>query len=525
MKSQIVEDYRDLQRRVRELGKKFRDRPLVYRGQVKFYAGGVSPSIVRPGHEQYLRESHPFWHTVAADILFESMIDYQQWLRQRSKGLNESRRSDSSELEGTEASGLLAKAGAKMQIGRPIGSHIEQILQHYGARSQYVDVTKSLRIALWFAHHRHRHEEVPLLPEDVPNLKWPLERFGPLPVYDVAWYEPAWPDSKTGYLFVLSPNLASWDKGLTHGDFIDLNPNYMATRIGRQEAGLVYADISKQSGNLRGVVRGIFRFNLPLVGAPRFVTRTKTQTLFPSPEKDMMYREILSRMPFRNEVETPFALHRALRIPEYYQSYDFLGSRQWSEFRRRDQYFPRTFFFAVLGDMESPHVMYQTSGRRFRVRDAIPILCPLSITLYLKPTSSSAFNFSDEGRGLFFEFDPIRTGVIPQDAYSPDNARGIWIVRKENTFWCRVFRRQGTNDSLSLIATHGHRFHLKEGMGLTLRGKLPQPGSYEELEISEEQDFLDVALGLLADVSEGKRRLEPSVVEPYRVLTETYIKW
>jgi hypothetical protein len=92
--------------------------------------------------------------------------------------------------------------------------------------------------------------DMPLLPADVPDLNQPLDPFGPMPVYDVAWYERAWPARKFGYLFVLAPNLAQPGRALHPGDFIDLNPNYMAARINRPQAGLIFADKAVHAGDL-----------------------------------------------------------------------------------------------------------------------------------------------------------------------------------------------------------------------------------------------------------------------------------
>jgi hypothetical protein len=524
MKSQFVNDYADLRRRIRELTRQNRGTRFVFRGQLKFYRGRVMPSIARPGHESYSQDEHPFWYAAASDILFRLVVDYQEWLAKKSHRAKKRRVVTSSETGSNAAEAGGFEAGERTVARGTIGSHIEEILQHYGARSHYLDVTKSPGVALWFAHHRHRYEEVPLLPFDVPQSSLGLDPFGPMPIYDVAWYEPAWPKEKIGYLFILSPNPARADGGLQHGDYIDLTSNYMATRMRRQQAGLVYAD-PKLSNDLSPFVREVFRFSLPLRGAPASVTKTRTQHLFPPPDKDLMYREIISCMPFRTSIEMPFAFLRALRIPEYYQSYNFSRSRTWPLFRSYDRYFRRTFFLAEMFSMENPILEHSVSGTRVWLPEARAILCPLSIRWVRIAKSSSEFDFEAGGPGLFFEYDPIQEGMISQREYSGTNARGIWVTRDGNRFWCRVFFRDAGDDQMSLSATQGHVFNLEEGKGLSLASEPPPPESLEANHVNAESENLGIALGLLIDVKNGKRSLKPSSVEPYLFLTETHIEY
>jgi hypothetical protein len=514
MKTELVNNYRELRGRIRELANEQRGAKLVFRGQVDLHKGSVVPSIARPGSEDYHRDQHPFWYTIVSDMVFDRAIKYQEWLLAGRDQAGERQHSPGPKI-GDDA----VRPGT-------LGSQIERLLQHYGARSHYIDVTTSLRVALWFAHHTHHIHDLPLLPMDVPDLHQPLDPYGPMPVYDVAWYEPAWPKKGVGYFFVLAPTLAEAGKPLRHGDFIDLNPNYMAERISRQQAGLIYADTDIDAESLRRFVLGIFRFALPLSGAPNFVTTANTHALFPSPDRDIAYSEILARIPFRNEIELPFALRRVLRIPEYYDKAhaENLGSAVWRAFRKYDCYRPRTLLFPVLVDKDDPALVCTVDGTEIHLRNATPVLGPLSISFVMEPTSPQELAFSDHGAGLFFEFDPVRAGVVSEERIAPENPHGIWIVRNGDSFWCRVFGMTATDEETTIHASSGHWFVLEEGKGITFVGEQPQPGSFEEEQIAAEREHLGIALSLLFEVFHGRRELKPSPVQPYLVLTEEHVE-
>jgi hypothetical protein len=137
--------------------------------------------------------------------------------------------------------------------------------------------------------------------------------------------------------------------------------------------------------------------------------------------------------------------------------------------------------------------------------------------------SAEDFSLGTHGTNLFFEFDPIRAGVIADDPITPSDPRGIWIVAKEDRIWCRLFakRDDAENDALSISATHGHWFAF-EGEQITLAGAPLPPGKFEADLIDAEQQLLGVVLGLLWDVKRGRRKLGPSPLPPYLFFTEEF---
>src|SRR6185436_11959101 len=129
-----------------------------------------------------------------------------------------------------------------------------------------------------------------------------------------------------------------------------------------------------------------------------------------------------------------------------------------------------------------------------------------TIQLFQTPKLASDFDFDNRGKGLFFEYDPIQEALIPEAGYSDENARGIWILRRKNKFWCRVFRKDPENPP-AILASNGHAFTLD---GLKPFGASLKLQDFEESEMSDESDNLSIVLGLLIDVKRGKRRLLPT---------------
>ena len=416
MRTEFVDSYRQLRLRIRELARKHPGEKLVFRGQVGFYKGAVVPSIMREGQAAYHEHQHPFWYTLVTDMVFSRVIEYQKWLQsRRAQGKEPSAATEPSEEPATPAS---------------LGSHIERLLQHYGARSNYVDVTSSLPVALWFAHHAHNMHDLPLLPGDVPDVDPPLDPYGQMRVYDVAWYEQAWPEKKTGYLFILAPNIPRNRGALRHGDYIDLNPNVMATRINRQRAGLIFAEQAVESGDLHKFVLRVFRFALPLKGVPRFVKETETTVLFPPPDEDLTYAKLLARIPFQTDLAKPFSIRRIVSIPEYYDAFLSQGSPAWKAFRRQDTDRGITLFFPMLITQDHSTVVCRAGDTDIYLKDVTPILCPRSISFIMDIAGVDEFTLAPHGNNLFFEYDPIRSGVIADCMSSEHFGQLAWQFKR-----------------------------------------------------------------------------------------------
>lgn len=246
-----VDNYDELKERIRSLQRKSRGRQLVFRGQTDLHDGRIVPSVARPESSAYKQDIHTHWWWLTVDILAEMVGEYVRW---KSRQKNRHSATEPSQ----ESSGQ-----------RPIvGNALDQasaLLQHYGARSSFVDVTESLNVALWFSHHRHRMEEQILLPLELPVI----DRNDLSAAYNVAWYEPAWKgkDRDFGYLFVLAPNQPSAGRALQHGDLLRLTPNVMASRLARQRAALISADLDENAGDLsEKFLEAVFSFRVSYRG-------------------------------------------------------------------------------------------------------------------------------------------------------------------------------------------------------------------------------------------------------------------
>jgi FRG domain-containing protein len=149
-----VASYAALQQHIRQIRRSLPDAAPVFRRQTSWYGGSVRPSIARKGSARYIREYDSTWETTVSGMPMRRLMAYQAWLRTRS-------RTRSSAC--TRPPVVQASAAATQPRGT-LDSHVREILQHYGAKSHYVDVTKSLTVALWFAHHEQKEHLFPLLP-------------------------------------------------------------------------------------------------------------------------------------------------------------------------------------------------------------------------------------------------------------------------------------------------------------------------------------------------------------------------
>jgi hypothetical protein len=498
VRTELVTTYAQLQERIRQMRRQMSGRLLVFRGQTRLRGVSLLPSLRRGEAADYLGQYDSIWDKVATRLLLAQLREYLRW-----EAANRPRRSPRK----------AAATGKQQHIRGTLQSHLREIFQHYGGRSQYLDVTTSVQVALWFAHHAFRMEEMPLLPPDASAI----------PTYDVAWYEPAWKAKRKamGYVLVLAPGMPAEDgagHSSRHGDFIDLLPNLFATRIARQKAGLVYSDKRVDSGDLRQFVRRIFRFALPLKGAPRFVMHTSTDRLFPPPNKDSMFRDLLASVPFREELDQPWSQRRVLSIPEYYRSFqEILGSRTWNAYRATDRYLPRNFLFEAVAPQGGPALEINIDGHTYSVRDALPILAPSYYSTVVIPSTEAECPLPEGRPNIFVEYDQMQTTLAEEeDKQEPQPVVGVWIVQSTRGYWCRVFILAEAGSDGAIDASPGHFFLLPRIRGDSLTQAM-RSQDWESMEVR----WLSVTLGLFAEVATGHRHLTPLNNHLYRVMSDS----
>lgn len=507
MRTELVGSYAALRKAIGQLRPRTAGSKLVFRGQTQVRGGMLLPSIHRRGASDYIRTEDGVWDKVVTKHLLTKVHAYLEWKKSRPAGRSRH----------AEASEPTSSAGGTLQ------SHLRQTFQHYGGRSPYLDVTSSLNVALWFAHHTYCSQEVVLLPSDVPDLVAPLDEFGPMPAYNAAWYEPAWTAKKgaSGYVIVLEPaadRIGGVGGPSRHGHLIDLRRNKSSMRISRQKGGLMYADGRVDGGDLRSFVRRIFRFALPLRGMPQSVTRTPTTQLFPSPAVDLTLRDLLCAVPFRTDLARPFVLQRPLSIPEYYRSSrEVIGSRAWKAYRRTDAYLPRTFVFGALADGDSPATQTSLDGAQVLLRDALPILAPYYYAQVPIPSTAAECPLPEGQRNVFVEFDDPPFAIRGENGpIEPSPTTGVWIVATPKGFWCRVFLVFPSPEGSELSITPGTVYRV-EDVGSEALGRAFREASATAPEVAG----LSLTLGLFADLFAGRRTVGGAPFGLYRVLSDS----
>jgi hypothetical protein len=139
----------------------------------------------------------------------------------------------------------------------------------------------------------------------------------------------------------------------------------------------------------------------------------------------------------------------------------------------------------------------------------------------MEPATKNEFTLGPHGNNLFFEFDPIRGGIVAETPATPSDPRGIWVVGHGNRIWCRLFAKAGDHDS-EISATFGHWFDFQNGE-ITPAGDTPGSRSDDGEFIAAERQLLGIVLSLLLDVSHGRRNLKPNPLSGYLTLDERLI--
>lgn len=167
------------------------------------------------------------------------------------------------------------------------------IVQHYGPGSKYLDVTRSLDVALWFALHALEnvptHQIIgPPGPADIDrdiavNMQW---------VRYQLWTE------APGWLYVFDVPTGGAEAHPPHGALLDLTdapPAFASSARIRAQAGcLLVADSAVDGGDLSGrYACAPLPVAWPLTGVPETVS-APTEAMFPVPSQDPWYERLLA---------------------------------------------------------------------------------------------------------------------------------------------------------------------------------------------------------------------------------------
>jgi FRG domain len=167
---------------------------------------------------------------------------------------------------------------------------LQALAQHYGRGSRYLDVTKSLEVALWFALHQTQKVES----RSIIGPRGPLDpRLDE--ISNLTWFQYVRAQAP-GYLYVF--HVPKWDgKGLPeHGMMVDLaeGPQIIAhsKRMEVQKGCTLYADKSVDAGDIskQYLAAPPFRVSWPMTGIS---LPTSADKLFPLPANDDWYARFI----------------------------------------------------------------------------------------------------------------------------------------------------------------------------------------------------------------------------------------
>lgn len=191
------------------------------------------------------------------------------------------------------------------------------LLQHYGWRSFFIDATKDLSVAAWFASHEYESNKNIVVTEDCYEQ-------GVFCAFNIATYTES---NSYGYLYIISREVLKNSSIEIHDlyklGFLDFTPRYVA------QSGVL---IGPCDSLIEKSIVEVFKVHHEVLLEAS--NRHSTESLFPNREKDLVYKILLST-PFESihkehtegSEEPPF-YRRSLDIPEYDFKFTKINSPQ-----------------------------------------------------------------------------------------------------------------------------------------------------------------------------------------------------
>jgi len=167
---------------------------------------------------------------------------------------------------------------------------VKALSQHYGPGTEYLDVTHSLKVAIWFALNRIEKKTYHIFsgpPGDILDTDIIMQS-------EIGGYKPT---NHNGWLYVFDLPEAKGKLTRTHGEMVDVlrnAPNVFkkGTRLSAQDACLAYCDSKDKDGDLTK-----FLVCPPIEIDPNYLSiltnDLNTSVLFPSPDVDEWYKRFL----------------------------------------------------------------------------------------------------------------------------------------------------------------------------------------------------------------------------------------
>lgn len=363
-----IRNRQDFESQLNEIMSKYQHRRLVFRGQVKDYP--LIPSIRRGKGNTSSPGCIP-WLTANWDVCARRLV---------------------SRFGKTE----------------PYSIETQAVMQHYGYRSFFVDVTANPEIALWFALHEFKSEKTPL------HVDSQLRSA----VFQWAKYVP----SPTGFMYlILVPEDESKKQ---YFDLTGIMPA-SATRIHRQRAGAIFCPSELRTidnfviAKLRIVDDGWFR------NSNRNLRFTK---LFPPPSVDVFYRSLCT---------TPYFIALETEMNQIELGHPLLGlfpiyAESIKELVKEYKPLTRILSHARLAlQWNVATDVVDLENQRFKARSATRVL----FSSLMIQTLSQEILVSDPlqtngwpSRNLLLEFEPEASLVSPSPNALQEVVRGLWVI-------------------------------------------------------------------------------------------------
>ena len=335
------------------------------------------------------------------------------------------------------------------------------IAQHYGPGSPFLDVTKSVEVALWFALHQGRWDSAARFALNQGGRAFTI-------VCPTIYFTPA----ATGWIIVIDAPIWEESSVPRHGELVDLSrgPELVARapRVQRQQGALVAAEEDHDGGDLCA-----FYACDPIAIAGPFsdvsLLRCDTAYFFPPPDLDPWYANLL-RAPLipQPDRDLGYAYRQSLGV--YLVTPDDTVEHAKPFIDRQTQHLRPLARFQFRSGTAS---LRQTVGAYPEAATYLYLEAPLlgaappanlwnqSVLMTgLRPTTApeSAYDgmlLPDVTlNNVLLEFSPLDWAFreAPGDAaYSPWQCRAVWLVRHDDTFWVTFLMTEHANSDFTFL--------------------------------------------------------------------------
>src|SRR5471032_204027 len=360
------------------------------------------------------------------------------------------------------------------------------LVQHYGPGSHYLDVTRDIEVALWFAMNVYRESWLALKEgKDVETIRDHYNL--------VAWFTKASADPDCAPI-IYAFDVEVWD-GIAwpeHGQLVELLASepgrklaQKAPRMHRQQAALIYSDPHHIDGpNLDDKLVAAFNLTMPFNLGGAKTAKKSVEHLFPPAHKDELYKSLIAYPsysmfePLRLEQPIPVSLvlSRKLNVDGSWNVRVLPKSGKGSHSDPLRLKFTRSpfsagsqlFRYLSLTRHITPSPLYawllagnpepiELSSEAFRLEDALVLMpeTPLWTTtasvedtaaglgMWLQPELPIGIAREIAGRStdnVYVEICPLDFGE-PGESTEKDLLRAVWVVKAGDDYAVTLVRR------------------------------------------------------------------------------------